>query len=355
MIYGLILAGGKGSRLYPLSRSNEPKQFLKIINENSFLVNTVERIKPLINNENIYVITNENYKEKILEELKDSKEENIFTEPYNKETATCIGLSAVKLLKKDGDAVMVVLPSDHYIEGEREYNNVLRQAVDLANKKRGIITLGMEPSRPETGYGYIEMGDRIVGDISTYKVTRFTEKPNLEVAKDFLIKGTYLWNSGMFVFRADVILREIQKYLPEMHKSLMEIYKHLGEEDEQQVIREQYKLIDGISIDFGVMQKTRKAYVIKCDFQWDDIGSFNALSRFLKEDLNNRVSEGVFLEDCENCSIFGEKNLIIGLGIKDLVVVDAGDVILVMDKNRDQEIKHLLNNLGKSMKYKNYL
>lgn len=355
MIYGLILAGGKGSRLYPLSRSYEPKQFLKVINENSFLVNTVERIKPLINNENIYVITNESYKEKIITELKDSKEENIFTEPSNKETATCIGLSAVKLLKKDVDAVMVVLPSDHYIEGEKAYNNVLKQAVDLANKKRGIITLGIEPSRPETGYGYIEMGERVTYDIATYKVARFTEKPNIEVAKDFLIKGTYLWNSGMFIFRADVILREIQKYLPEMHKSLMEIYKHLGEEEEESVIREQYQLIDGISIDFGVMQKTRKAYVIKCDFEWDDIGSFNALSRFLRRDSNNRFSDKVFLEDCENCSIFGNKNLIIGLGIKDVVVVDAGDVILVMDKDRDQEIKHLLNDLSKEKEYKDYL
>ena len=247
-------------------------------------------------------------------------------------TATCIGLSAVKLLKKDGDAVMVVLPSDHYIENEKNYVETLNQAVELANRRRGIVTLGIEPTRPETGYGYIEMGERISGNIATYKVARFTEKPNVEVAKDFLVKETYLWNSGMFVFRADVILREIEKYLPKMHKALMEIYKHVGEEDEEEVIKEQYELIDGISIDFGVMQKTRKAYVIRCDFPWDDIGSFSALSRFLVSYRNNNVSKNVYLEECENCSIFGEKNLIIGLGVKDLVVVDAGDVILVMDR-----------------------
>lgn len=273
----------------------------------------------------------------------------------NVETATCIGLSAVKLLKQDGDAVMVVLPSDHHIECEKDYIETLAQAVDIANRKRGIVTLGISPTRPETGYGYIEMGQRIPGERPSYKVARFTEKPNTEVAKDFLLKGTYLWNSGIFVFRADAILREIEKYLPQLYKSLMEIYKHLGEEDEEKIIEEQYELIDGISIDFGVMQKTRKAYVIKSDFVWDDIGSFSALSRYLKEEKNNKVSENVYLQECENCAVFGEKNLIIGLGVKDLIVVDAGDVILIMDKNKDQEIKHLLNDLNHKNEYENFI
>jgi mannose-1-phosphate guanylyltransferase len=340
VIYGLILAGGKGSRLYPLSRADQPKQFLKLINDKSFLVNTVDRIMPLIDRDNIYIVTNMDYKEKVKDELIGIREENIFVEPANKETATCIGLSAVKLLKQDANAVMVVLPSDHYIQGEKNYIDTLSQAIEMANRRRCIVTLGIEPSRPETGYGYIEMGERTAGSIPTYRIARFTEKPNSEVAKDFILKGTYLWNSGMFIFRADVILREIEKYLPKLHKSLMEIYKNLGEENEESVIKDQYELIDGISIDFGVMQRTRKAYVIKCDFSWDDMGSFGALSRLLSTYRNNSISKNVYIDDCENCSIFGDKNLIIGFGIKDLVVVDAGDVILVMDKNKDQEIKH---------------
>ena len=356
MIYGLILAGGKGSRLYPLSRADQPKQFLKLINNKSFLVNTVERITSIIDKDNIYVVTNTDYKEKVKEEMAGMSEDHIFVEPANKETATCIGLSAVKLLKQDADAVMVVLPSDHYIQGEKNYTDTILQAVDMANRRRCIVTLGVHPTRPETGYGYIEMGERCNGNIPTYKVARFTEKPNLEVAKDFILKGTYLWNSGMFVFRADVILREIEKYLPKIHKSLMEIYKSVGEEDEEAVIKEQYELIDGISIDFGVMQKTRKAFVIQCDFEWDDIGSFGALSRFIgTESDNNNISNNVYIDECENCSIFGGKNLIIGFGIKDLVVVDAGDVILVMDKNKDQEIKHLLNKLSGKNEYKKFL
>lgn len=355
MIYGLVLAGGKGTRLYPLSRANQPKQFLKIINNKSFLVNTVERITPLIKKENIFVVTNQDYLEKIRLELADINPSNIFTEPANKETATCIGLSAIKLLKRDNDAVMVVLPSDHHIEGAKEYINTLQDAIEIANKRRGIVTIGINPTRPETGYGYIEMGERVASNQPSYKIARFTEKPNLEVAKDFLLKGTYLWNSGMFIVRADVYLRELEKYVPKMYKSLMEIYQHIGEADEEEVIKEQYNLIDGISIDFGVMQRTRKAFVVKGEFSWDDIGSFGALSRFLKEKDSNNISQNVYVEDCENCSIFGDKNLIIGFGIKNLVIVDAGDVILVMDKVKDQEIKHLLNDLNEQPIFGDYI
>ncbi len=210
LLYALILAGGKGTRLYPLSRANNPKQFLKAYNNKSFLRNTVDRIKPLISKDNIFVVTNHEYVDKIHEELPEISKDNIFVEPGNKETATCIGLSAVKLQKRDKDAVMVVLPSDHYIEGEKQFLDTLHHAIELAEKKRGLVTIGVNPNRPETGYGYIEMGDPVGGPISTFKVARFTEKPNIEVAKDFLLKGTYLWNSGMFIWRADGLLMKLR-------------------------------------------------------------------------------------------------------------------------------------------------
>lgn len=355
MLYALILAGGKGTRLYPLSRSHNPKQFLKVVNNKSFLRNTVDRIKPIISKENIYVVTNTEYVDKIQQELPEINKENIFIEPANKETATCIGLSAVKLLKKDKDATMIVLPSDHYIEGEKEFLETLSQAVEIAERRRGLVTIGVNPTRPETGYGYIEMGQRVNGDIATYRVERFTEKPNIEVAKDFILKGTYLWNSGMFIWRTDVFLREMEKYLPKMYKSLMQIYQAVEEDNEEEVIKEQYDIIDGISVDFGIMQKTRKAYVIKCEFTWDDIGSFNALSRFLKQYRGNSISDKVFLEHSENCSIFSKDKLIIGFGIKDLVIVESEDVILIMDKAKDQEVKHLINDIKEEPEFYKYI
>ena len=225
----------------------------------------------------------------------------------------------------------------------------------LAAHKDALLTLGICPNRPETGYGYIQIDKENMVDDTITKVKTFTEKPNIELAKVFVDSGEFLWNSGIFVFRADVILREMEKYLPKIYKSLMEIYAHIGEDDEEEVIREQYNLIDGISIDFGIMQKTRKAYVIKGNFYWDDIGTFNALSRYLNKCSGNEISKNVYVQECENCSIFGDKNLIIGFGVKDLVIVDAGDVILVMDKNKDQEIKHLLNDLNENVDYGSYI
>lgn len=345
LLYALILAGGKGTRLYPLSRANNPKQFLKLINNKSFLRSTVDRIKPMVKKENIYIVTNEDYVDKVKSELWELDESNIIVEPSNKETATCIGLSAVKLLKKDKDAVLMVFPSDHYIKKEKLFLDTLQQGVEVCERRRGIVTIGIPPTRPETGYGYIKMGDRISTVMVTYKVERFTEKPNTVVAKDFLMKGTYLWNSGMFIMRADVLLREIEKYLPKLYKSLMEIYQHIGLEGEEEVIKDQYNLIDGISIDFGIMQKTRKGYVIKCEFEWDDIGTFESLARFLKNFRQNKVSGITYTEDSENCTIISNDKLIIGFGIKDLVIVESEDVVLIMDKSKDQEIKHLVNNM----------
>jgi mannose-1-phosphate guanylyltransferase len=355
LLYALILAGGKGTRLFPLSRSKNPKQFLKIVNNRSFLRNTVDRIIPLVSKENIYVVTNEEYIDKVYEELEDIDRNNIFVEPENKETATCIGLSAAKLFKKDKDATMIILPSDHYIENEKLFVDTLSQAITIAERKKGLITIGVKPIRAETAYGYIEMGEAIDADIETFKVERFLEKPNAEVAKDLLMKGTYLWNSGMFVWRADVFLRELQKYLPKMYKSIMAIYQELDTINEEKTIKEQYKIIDGISVDFGIMQKTRKAYVIKCEFVWDDIGTFAALARFLKKYEGNNVIGNVFMESSENCSVFAKDRLIIAFGTKDLIIVDDGDVVLVMDKDKDQEIKYLVNLLKNKKNMDKYL
>lgn len=361
MTYGLVLAGGKGSRLYPLSRVNRPKQFLDIINNKTLLHNTLCRISNIIDNENLYIITNKEYKSQVaVESKKFISESNIIVEPSNKETAVCIALAAIKLLKKDKDAVILIFPSDHYIEVSNLFYNILNCAIDISNKKRGLITIGIKPKNPQTGYGYIQTGKLIncgieFSDLCVYKVERFIEKPSYEIAKDFILKGSYLWNSGIFCFRADVYLRELEKYLPKIYKGMIDIYKSIGEKDEEIVINKIYNQLEGISIDFGIMQKTRKAYVISGDFYWDDIGSFTSLIRTLKKDGKNFIKGNVLSEDSENCLVFGNDNLVITFGVKDLIVVNTGDVILIMNKTKEQEVKYLFELLKNKEQFSDFI
>lgn len=344
MTYGLILAGGRGLRLYPLSRSNKPKQFLDILEGKSLLRNTLERVSKVIDSNKIYIVTNKDFKKDvIIESSKFIDKDNIIIEPDNKETAVCIALACVQLLKKDKDANIMIFPSDHYIESSNGFYDVINEAVRISNKKRGLITIGIKPNEPKTGYGYIQTGKKIntLNNIDVYKVDHFIEKPNFEIAKDFILKGNYLWNSGIFCFRADIYLRELEKYLPKIYSSMMEIYKSIGEKNQDLVINQIYPKLDGISIDFGIMQKTRRAYVIQGNFNWDDIGSFTSLKKILKSDNKNFITGKVLCQDSENCIVFGSKNLTITFGVKDLIVVNTDDVLLILDKNKEQEVKYI--------------
>lgn len=361
MVYGLILAGGNGSRLYPLSRVNKPKQFLNVLDDKTLLCNTLDRVSKIVSRENLFIITNKEYKaEVVLESEKFVPEDNIIIEPFNKETAVCIALAAIKMLKKDKDAIMLVFPSDHYIELSNIFYDCLKSAIEISSKKRGIVTIGIEPTIPQTGYGYIQAGKLInygmkFPNLNIYKVERFIEKPSYELAKDFIVNGNYLWNSGIFCFRVDVYLRELEKYLPKIYKGMMDIYKSIGEKNEEEVTNNIYEKLEGISIDFGIMQKTRKAYVVSGDFYWDDIGSFTSLMRTLKKDEKNFIKGNVLLEDSENCLIFGNDNLIITFGVNDLIVVSTDDVTLIMDKKREQEVKNLFKLLKDDIKFKKFI
>lgn len=354
MIYAIIMSGGLGSRFWPKSRKNLPKQFLKTVGDKTMIECTVDRISNIIPKERICVVTNKNYVP-IIQNLLNIKYENIYKEPLNKETASCIGLAAVKLLKKDFEAVMVVLPSDHVILGQENFETTLKMGIEAAKDRDYLVTMGIKPTRAESGYGYVEMGEEI--EAGMYRVKRFVEKPNVDVAKSFLEKGSYLWNSGMFIWRADRLLREIKKYIPDLYKSLMRIYEYIGTELEEAVIEEEYSKIDGISIDFGVMQRTHRAVVLETNFVWDDIGSFTALERFINKDEGNNVISGceTSVIDVENCMIIGDKRLIAGIGLKDILIVDTEDVLFVCNKERCQEIKELVKKISMKDEFERFI
>lgn len=354
MVYAVIMSGGLGSRFWPKSRRNLPKQFLRTVEDKTMIECTVDRIKNIIPEDRINVVTNKTYVP-IIKKLLKIPDENIFMEPRNKETASCIGLAAVKLLKKDFDAVMVVLPSDHVIQGQESFESTLNASIKLASEGDYLVTMGISPTRPESGYGYIEKGDEISRGVS--KVKRFIEKPNVDVARSFLEKGSYLWNSGMFVWKADRLLKEIKRYLPDLYKSLMRIYEFIGTPFEEQIIDEEYMKIDGISIDFGVMQRTHRAAVMDTSFVWDDIGSFTAMERFLHPDSSGNILSCVqhSLLDVKNTTILGERRLIAAIGLEDMLVVDTEDVVLICPKNRCQDIKELVKSMSKQDEFERFM
>ncbi|WP_372995204.1 mannose-1-phosphate guanylyltransferase [Lutispora sp.] len=358
MNYALIMCGGSGSRFWPKSRKAYPKQFLNPLGPHTMIQSTFSRISNLIPVENIYVVTNNNYVDIIRQQLPELAEENIILEPMQKETATCIGYSAVKLLKKDPEAIMIVLPSDHHIEDEKEFIRTLQQALLIAENNKALITIGVKPTRPETAYGYIQVGKKIDGQwpIDTHKVKRFTEKPNKEKAIEFVEDGRYLWNSGIFIWKGSYLLKQYKKHLPDMYDSMKKIRDGLGTDEEDSIIEEEYKKIEGISIDYGILEKSKDVYVIKCNFKWDDIGNWTAMERYMEKDEWGNQVRGRFVHmDSRDCIICGEKRLIAAIGVNDLIVVDTDDVLLLCRRERDQDIKELLNKLSDHVEFKEYV
>jgi mannose-1-phosphate guanylyltransferase len=358
MNYVVIMCGGSGSRFWPESRKMYPKQFLNTVGEKTMIQLTVDRISKFIPPENIYMVTNKNYVNTIKEQVPQIFEENLIIEPMIKETAACIGYSAVKLMKKDPEAVMIVLPSDHYIQDEDRFIETLKQGLEIAGSHNCLVTMGIKPSRAETAYGYIETGKRIegLGDIPTYKIKRFTEKPNKEKAQEFIDKGTYLWNSGMFIWKAAVLLRQYKRFLPEMYQSLKRMSDYIGSHKEARIVEEEYDKIDGISIDYGILEKTWDVYVMESGFYWDDIGNWTALERYMPKDENGNSLKGKCkVLDSHNCILYGNKKLIAVLGVEDIIIVETDDVVLVCRKDRDQDIKLLIKELQKDKENIKYI
>lgn len=336
--YCIIMAGGVGSRFWPFSTNEKPKQFLDFFGTGrSLLRMTYERLDGIVPASNVFIVTNKIYKETILEQLPELTENQVLLEPMRRNTAPCIAYAVYRIQKQNPKANIVVLPSDHLITNEKEFQRVITEGFRFVANNDALLTLGMKPTRPETGYGYIQFGN---GGDELRKVKTFTEKPNLEMAKVFLASGEFAWNSGMFLWRVDVIINEFNQHLSEVADKFEQGYDVYGTDREQAFINRIYPECPNISIDYGIMEKATNVYVMLADFGWSDLGTWGSLHEITtKDDDNNAVAK------CE-AMLYNAKNNMIALPEGELVVVDGLDGYLVARDNgvllicpKDQEAK----------------
>ena len=350
-IYAVILGGGKGTRFWPLSRDLAPKQLLKIVGSKSMLEQTISRISPIIPQENICVVANSVLTSEIKNHLHPEAEEiNFFVEPEGKNTAPAIGLAAIHVKKMAADPVMILLPADHFIEKEEEFIEILKHGVNLS-LEGCIVTIGIKPLQPETGYGYIKVKNEKLEVESqkhpAYKVERFVEKPDYNTAAAYLKEGGYYWNSGMFIWKASTILNEIKTFMPDLYAGLMRIDEVIGTNEEKAKKEEVFRGLKPESIDYGVVEKSEKVVVIPADIGWSDVGSFSSLYDVSEKDEDENVVTGHVINlDTTGSIIYGSENRLLAvLGLKDTIVIDTDDATLVCPKDRAQDVKRIVDNL----------
>ena len=340
--YVAIMAGGIGSRFWPMSRTNYPKQFLDILNTGKTLIQqTFDRFAHFIPVENIYVVTTEDYKNIVKQQLPQMPVGNILCEPSRKNTAPCIAYISYKLKKLNDKANIICAPADHLIADDKAFNKTCLEALDFVAKHNALITLGIKPTYPNTGYGYIQFEQQSVSD-NVYKVKTFTEKPDLELAKTFLQSGDFLWNAGIFVWQVKSILAAFEKYLPEMHEVFDAEQEFFNTPKEKSAIERIYPQCTNISIDYGIMEKADNVYLIPSAFGWSDLGTWNSAYDNLEKDyLGNAVAgDDVIIIDATKNMVHANRNKLVLLqGLDDFIVVDTPDVLLICKKNKEQEIK----------------
>lgn len=342
----LIMAGGRGERFWPKSRKSLPKQFLSLTGDGKTMIQlTVERILPLVEMSDIYIATNRDYKSLVMEQLPELPEENILCEPIGRNTAPCIGLGAIHISKKYEDAVMMVLPSDHLIKYNQMFVDTLSQGCNIAEKGANLVTIGITPDYPETGYGYIKfIPDQTDG--AAYAVDRFVEKPSLALAKEYLATEQYLWNSGMFMWKVSTILSNLEQFMPSIYNGLLKIKDAIGTSEQDSVLEAEFTAFPSESIDYGIMEKASNIYILPGTFGWDDVGSWLAVGRIRDvNDEGNVVSGNVITVGTTNCIIEGNEKLIATVGLEDIIIVDTTDATLICDKNSAGDIKKVLENL----------
>lgn len=347
--YAIIMAGGIGSRFWPMSTSDYPKQFLDVLGIGKSLIRlTYERLLNLIDSENIYIVTNEKYVDLVKSQIPELTGEQILTEPVRKNTAPCITYAAAKIYAKNENANLVIAPSDHLILKEERFNRILRIALEESSKGEQLITLGIKPNRPDTGYGYIQFyqdGDIIGGQIK--KVKQFTEKPNKELAELFLKSGDYYWNSGIFIWKAKTLLKAIQKFKPELYSDFCSDYKIYNTPAERNYVHDAFLKCEDISIDFAIMENAKNIYVVLADFNWSDLGTWSSLYDHLDKDYKgNAAGDNIWMVDSTNCIVkLNEGKKAIIQGLKNYIVVESEDKLLILNKDDEQNLKKYLVSL----------
>ncbi|ABP65923.1 Mannose-1-phosphate guanylyltransferase (GDP) [Caldicellulosiruptor saccharolyticus DSM 8903] len=351
MEYACILSGGSGLRLWPKSRKAFPKQFLKLFGDKSFLEMTYDRIKKILPQDRIFIVTHINYRSHLKLLLPQVKDENLVFEPEQKETLACIALVCMHVLKKDPDSILGVFPSDHFISNIEKFESAMKKGYELA-KKDHIVCFGILPTRAETNYGYIKRGKKIGEGL--FLTERFIEKPDSKKAK-YLIKSGYLWNSGIYIFKVSTFLRELKRYMPHYYDIFMRIFSAISNENYIEELKKGYKLLEKVSVDKAIMEKTKKLVVCISEFEWDDVGTWSAFERILRKDENgNVIKTEAIVSESKNCIIFSDK-FVMALGIKDIILVSVEDAILICHKSKEREIKDIIQGIALNEKYKRFL
>ncbi|MBQ7863272.1 MAG: mannose-1-phosphate guanylyltransferase [Lachnospiraceae bacterium] len=343
MLTALILAGGRGTRFWPASTEKKPKQFLSLTTENTMLQETVRRLLPLISMERIFVCTGEEYKNLCLEQLPDLPENNIIIEPTGRNTAPCILLSTLYISQLYPGSKIIVLPSDAMITNEPEQLKVIEDAYRFIDEKDGIITIGITPDRPETGYGYIQFTQEsyVSGNHEIKVVASFKEKPNEETAKEYLAEGHYLWNAGMFMFDTNFMIGEYREHANETYNTLISL-PAIDDDNYMSELRKKYKTCESISVDFAIMEKTDKLYVVPADFGWDDVGSWMALARYLNTDEYGNITKGTNKTLNSHCNtVFSSTKEIVLLDVDDLFVIETDERVVVGRKESLSKVHKL--------------
>ncbi len=347
--YCVIMCGGIGSRFWPYSRSERPKQFIDFFGTGrSLLQMTYDRLLPLVPKENVIVVTNDRYAPLVREQLPDIADDNILLEPARRNTAPCIAWATHHILAKDPNAVMVVAPSDHLITRESVFIEALKKCFDFAANNDALLTLGIKPTRPETGYGYIQIGEPVENGNGTLRVKTFTEKPDIDLARVFVDSGEFFWNSGIFVWRADTLTRALHDHAPEIANIFDRGIGMFGTADERKFIAENFASTPAISIDYAVMEKSSNVFVECVDPGWNDLGTWSALYDISPKNSQTNVTQNCSVLAYESRgNIFAVNNdkLVVVQGLEDYIIADSGDVLLICPKSEEQRIKLMVNDV----------